>query len=118
MKEKKEMKKTVNYKGNNYTLVFNFNVMQEIQEEYGSVEEWGKLTDGSVGEPNAKAVIFGFTAMLNEGIDIQNEENETDIKPLTLKQVGRMLTEIGLGEMTEKMNEVVVDSTKSEEKNA
>lgn len=114
----KEMKKTIKYKEKDYTLVFNFNVMEEIQEQYGSIEEWGKLSDGSEGEPNAKAVIFGFTAMLNEGIDIENDENGTDIKPLTLKQVGRMLTEIGLGEITNKMNEVVVESTKSEEKNA
>ena len=33
------------------------------------------------GEPNAKAVIFGFTQMLNEGIEIDNEDNGTDTKP-------------------------------------
>jgi len=113
----KEMKKEITYKEKKYNLVFNFNVMQEIQEEYVSVEKWGKLTDGSEGEPNAKAVIFGFTAMLNEGIDIQNEEEETDLKPLTKKQVGRMLTEIGFKNMTDKMHEVVIESSKSEEKN-
>ena len=69
------------------------------------------------GEPNAKAVIYGFTEMLNEGIDIDNEENGTDEKPLTLKQVGRMITEIGLQNATKKLNETVIDSTKSEEKN-
>lgn len=114
----KEINKKIKYKEKDYTLVFNFNVMQEIQEEYGSVEAWGKLTDGSEGEPNAKAVIFGITTMINEGIDIENDENGTDIKPFSLKQVGRMLTEIGLEDMTNKMNEAVVDSTKSEEKNA
>lgn len=114
----KETKKVITYKDKEYTLVFNFNVMQEIQEEYGSVDAWGRLTDGSEGEPNAKAVIFGFTTMLNEAIDIENDENGTDIKPFTLKQVGRMLTEIGFDEMSNKMNEVVVDSTKTEEKNA
>jgi hypothetical protein len=115
--EMKEMKKEINYKDKKYNLVFNFNVMQEIQEEYGSVEEWGKLTDGENGEPNAKAVIFGFTSMINEGIDIKNEEEGTELKPFTKKQVGRMLTEIGLENMTNKMNEVVIESTKSEEKN-
>lgn len=108
------------FKGKEYHLVFNLNVMEVIQNEYGSVEEWGKLTDGSgnSGEPNAKAVIYGFTAMLNEGIDIDNEENGTDEKPLTLKHVGRMITEIGLQSATEKLNKTVVESTKSEEKNA
>lgn len=34
--------------------------MQNIQEKYGTIAKWGELTDGSNGEPNAKAVIFGF----------------------------------------------------------
>ena len=37
--------------------------MEEIQEEYGSVAKWAELTDGSKGEANAKAIIFGYTAM-------------------------------------------------------
>jgi hypothetical protein len=115
----KDINGKLQYKGKEYHLVFNLNVMQAIQNEYGSVDEWGKMTDGSSnnGEPNAKAVIYGFTEMLNEGIDIDNEENGTDDKPLTLKQVGRMITEIGLQNATQKLNETVIDSTKSEEKN-
>ena len=112
------MRNEIEYKGQKYNLVFNLNVMEVIQDEYGTLDEWGKLTDGSTGEPNAKAVVFGFTAMLNEGIDIDNEEKQTNIKPLTHKQVGRILTEIGLREATLKMNNTVIESTKSEEKNA
>ena len=111
----KDINGKIQYKDKEYKLVFNLNVMERIQEEYGSIEEWGNLTSG--GEPNAKAVIFGFTEMLNEGIDIENEENGTDIKPLTLKQVGRMITEIGFQNATEKLSETVVESTKSGEKN-
>lgn len=105
------------YKEKKYKLVFNLNVMERVQEEYGSLDAWGALTEGRTGEPNAKAVIFGFTEMINEGIDIENEENGTDIKPLTLKQVGRMITEIGLNEATDKLNDTVINSTKGEEKN-
>ena len=57
-----ESKITVNDK--EYPVVFNLNVMEEIQEEYGTLEKWGNLTDGTDGEPNAKAVIFGFTEMI------------------------------------------------------
>ena len=115
----KDINGKIQYKDKEYNLVFNLNVMEIIQEKYGTLEEWGNLTDGSKnGEPDAKAVIYGFTAMLNEGIDIENEENGTDIKPLTLKQVGRMITEIGLADATKTLNKTVVDSTKSEEKNA
>lgn len=114
----KEMRVEIEYKGIKYNLVFNLNVMEEIQNEYGTLEKWGKLTDASTGEPNAKAVVFGFTCMINEGIDIDNEEKGTDIKPLTHKQVGRILTELGLKEATMTMNKAVVESTKSDEKNA
>lgn len=109
---------TIEYKSKKYKLVFDMNVMEEIQEKYGSIEKWGELTDGSKGEPNAKAIKFGFTAMLNEGIDIDNEENDTKEKPLTLKQVGRMMTEIGFTNSAEALNKTVVESTKSDEKNA
>ena len=103
------------YKGEEYRLVFNFNVMELIQDEYGTVDAWGELTDGA--EPNAKAVKFGFTAMLNEGIDIDNEENGRSRTPLTTKQVGRMLTEIGLNEAAETMRRTVAGSAPDEEKN-
>ena len=112
----KEMRNEIEYKGVKYNLVFNLIVMEEIQNEYGTLDHWGSLTDGTKGEPNAKAVLFGFTAMLNEGIDIDNEENGTDIKPFTHKQVGRILTEIGLQNATSQMNKTVIESTRSDEK--
>ena len=47
---------TLQYKNKTYKLVFNLNVMEAIQEEYGSVDKWGSLTDGQGnGEPDAKA---------------------------------------------------------------
>lgn len=113
----KDINGKIKYKDKEYSIVFNLNVMEAIQEEYGTLEKWGSLTDGSNGEPNAKAVIFGFMQMINEGIDIENEEKGTDIKPFTLKQVGRIITEVGLMEATKKLNETVVDSTQSTEKN-
>ena len=104
----------IEYKGQKYELVFNLNVMEEIQEEYKTIEKWGELTDGAKGEPNAKAIIFGLTSMINEGIDISNDEKGTDIKPLTLKQVGRLLSEVGLSEATQKLNNTVITSTESD----
>lgn len=114
----KDINGKIQYKDKEYSLVFNLNVMQSIQEKYGTLSKWGELTDGSKGEPNAKAVIFGFTQMLNEGIDINNEDNGTDIKPLTLKQVGRIITEVGITEATDTLNRTVIESTESAEKNA
>lgn len=115
----RDFSKTLEYKDKTFKLVFNLNVMEAIQNEYGTLEHWGELTDGSEkGEPDAKAVIFGFREMINEGIDIENEENGTDNPSLTLKQVGRIITEVGLANATQVLNETVVESTKSDEKNA
>ena len=104
--------------GKTYSLVFNLNVLESIQAEYGSLENWGNLTDGVNGEPNAKAVIFGFAEMMNEGIDIQNDERGTNEPFLTRKQIGRLITKYGLVEATKKLNQTVIDSTQSNEKNA
>ena len=113
---KKESTSEIEYKGEKYELVFNLNVMETIQEEYGSVEKWGDLVEASA-KPKAKDIKFGFTAMLNEGIDIYNEEHEKKRDYFTAKQVGRLLTEIGLSEAAKQLNKTVVDSTKSDEKN-
>ena len=116
--EKKNV--TVNYKDVEYNVVFNLNVMEQLQETYGSISAWADLTEKE--EPDAKAVIVGLMFMLNEGIEIDNEDNEgvdgyTPKKELTTKQVGRLLTEVGLAEVKEKMHDTVINSTKTDEKN-
>lgn len=115
----KDVNGEITYKGKTFKLVFNLNVMEQIQDEYGSVDKWGELTDGRAGEPSAKAVIFGMACMINESIDIDNEDLPEDQKtqPLTLKQVGRLITEVGLLNATKTMNETVIGSTESAEKN-
>jgi len=109
---------TVTYKGKEYKLVFNLNVMENIQEEFGTIEKWTELTSGIKEEANAKAIKFGFTEMINEGLSIEAEENNTEFKPITKNFVGRMLTEIGLENMTKKLQETVIESTQTDEKNA
>ena len=113
----KDTMNTINYKDKEYKIIFNLNVMEQIQEEYGTLDKWGDLTDGVSGEVNVKALIFGLMSMINEGIEIENDEKGTDIPLFNKKQVGRILTELGIKEMTEKVNETVIESTKSDEKN-
>lgn len=92
----KDIMDTLTYKGKEYKLIFNFNVLEEIQSEYGTL---GKLIEDAygqkTGEPSAKALAFIIAAMVNEGIDISNEDlaPESQLKPITLKQANRMLTE-------------------------
>lgn len=117
----KEMEKwpNIDYKGKKYYLVFDMNVVETLQAKYESFNKWSDLvqpTDGT--ECNIEALKFGFCEALNEGIDILNEDLEEKLEFLTLKQVGRIITDIGLREVNEKIQNAVIESTKSEEKNA
>lgn len=123
----KDYKAPLKYRDQTLYLAFDLNVMEEIQDEYGSVETWGDLTSPDpedvldpvsgeiIGtkekEPDLKAVIFGFTAMLNEGVEIANEEDGGHRPPFTKRQVGRIITEIGLENANVTMKKVVTDST-------
>ena len=101
----KEVNSTLEYRGKSYKLVFNLNVMEAIQAEYGTVERWGELTDGKSGEVDIKALIFGITQMINEAIDIDNEDNGANDPFLTHKQVARIVSEIGTKNAAQNMNE-------------
>ena len=81
----KEMRNEIEYKGTKYVVVFNINVMEAIQEEYGTIQNWGDLTEGKSGEADIKAIVFGLTEMINEGIDIQNEEKVNLVKRIGLQ---------------------------------
>ena len=111
------MKSTVVYiktsKGT-YPLVFNLNVMEEIQEAYGSLDNWGKLTKGD-GEPKIKDLKMGIMFMLNEALDMQNEDNGTNEPMLTEKQVGRIMTDVGIDVIVNKIQEITIASAKSED---
>jgi hypothetical protein len=115
------MKNTIVYietEKKKYPLVLNLNVMEEIQEHYGSLAKWGELTQGD-GEPKVKDLKIGVMAMLNEGIDIMNEKDGTNETPLNERQVGRIMTEVTIQGIVQKIQEVTIASNKSgeEEKN-
>ena len=110
------MKNTVVYietADKKYPLLFNLNVMEEIQEHYGSLNEWGKVTQGD-GEPKVKDLKFGVMAMLNEGIDVDNEDHGTNEPLLTSKKVGRIMTEVGIQRVVEAIREITLESVKTE----
>ena len=109
----------ITYKEKEYKVVFNLNVMEAIQEEYGTLDKWTELTSGANQEVNIKALKFGYREMLNEGLSIEAEEKGEEYKPVTPAFVGRMLTDIGLDNMTKTLQETVIESTKTDEgKNA
>lgn len=109
----------IEYKGKKYDVVFDMNVIETLQTKYGSFNKWSDLIQPINGEEcNIEALKFGFCEAINEGIDIANEDKEEKQDFLTLKQIGRIITEIGLKEVNKKVQDAVIESTKSEEKNA
>ena len=119
----KDIEKVLNLNGVEYPVVFNLNVMQAIQDEYGSLDAWGNRTEAKqegdklTKEPDARAVIFGFTEMINEGIDIRNEREKRNDPFLSNRQVGRIITEYGLAKAVALQNQTVIESSQSVEKN-
>jgi len=150
----KEKETTFNVNGKEYKAVFNLNVMQSIQMEYGTFQKWGELTDGyayengerkhkldengnpvtetrkdetgkeievdvfETKEVDIKALIFGIKEMINEAIDIDNETSEEKQSFLTERQVGRLITSMGVQNATIQLNNAVINSTSSnDEKN-
>ena len=112
MKEKLRYIETENKK---YPICFNLNVMEEIQEQYGSMSKWGELVESKVdGEPRVKDLKIGLMIMINEGIDIENENADVKQELLNTKQVGRIIGEIGFTKLTETIKEITVASTKTE----
>lgn len=105
----------VTYKEKEYKVVFNLNVMEAIQEEYGTLDKWTELTSGVNQEVNIKALKFGYTQMLNEALSIEADEKGEEYKLLTPAFVGRMLTDIGLDTMTKTLQNTVIESTQTDE---
>lgn len=113
----KEMMKELKVGNKVYPICFNLNVMENIQEKYGTLQNWMNSIDKKTNEPDVTALKFGFAEMINEAIDIQNEKNEIKEEAVTLKQVGRIITEIGFSEMTGILTNTINESTQNVEKN-
>lgn len=97
-----------------YPLAFTLNVMELIQEKYGSIEKWSELIQKQ-GEPDIKALKFFITEAINEGIEIENEKKDERRKAITNKKVGRILTEIGLNQATKAVAETITESIQTSE---
>ena len=102
----------INYletKTEKYPLVFTLNVMESIQEKYGTIEAWSNLIQRD-GEPDIKALKFFITEAINEGLEIEAERTGEKRKAITSKKAGRILTEIGLSGAASKIMATISDS--------
>lgn len=107
----------VNYletKTEKYPLVFTLNVMEAIQEKYGTIEAWSNLIQRE-GEPDIKALKFFITEAINEGLEIENEKTGEKKKLITAKQAGRILTEVGLSGTANKIMTTISESIQTDD---
>ena len=95
-----------------YPIVFNINVMEELQEAYGSISAWGAIVENAEGgEPKVKDLKIGLMLMINEAIDIENEEKNENTPLLNTKQVGRLISEVGFTQITKIIQGITIAST-------
>ena len=77
---------------------------------------WGEIVENKAGEePKIKDLKYGFMVMINEALDIENENLEEKRQLLTEKQVGRLLTELGIAEAAKKIKELSISSNSTGE---
>ena len=101
-----------------YPIAFTLNVMEAIQDKYGSLEAWGKVLQPEKGEPKIKDLKWTFTQFINEGIDIENEEKNEKRDFITEKQAGRIISVIGMEKITDTIFKTSIESINvGEEKN-
>lgn len=114
--------KHIEVNGIKYPMALTLNVLEDIQIKYGSIAAWGKKLEPEkvenketgeieVQEPSLKDIIWTMQQVINEGIDIENEENGTNRPFLSHKQVGRIITKIGIKESGSIIQELTVNST-------
>lgn len=100
-----------------FPMAFTLNVMERIQEKYGTIKAWSDLVQRE-GEPDIKALKFFITEAINEGLEIESEKTGEKAKTITSKKAGRILTEVGLAGTANKIMTTITESIQVEpEKN-
>lgn len=99
-----------------YPICFNLNVMEEIQNAYGTVADWADIVEKSnTGEPKVSDLKVGLREMINEAIDIQNESSDIKQEFVSLKQVGRIITDAGISNVLSAIKNLSISSTEDKE---
>ena len=98
-----------------FPLAFTLNVMESIQNEYGTLSNWSELIRNQK-EPNIKALKFFITEAINEGIEIENEKSSEKRVSITSSKAGRIITEIGLKKVANTITKMITESMPHDEK--
>lgn len=98
-------------KNETFPFTYSLNVMEALQNEFGSLNEWSDMVEPKDGsEPKIKALLFFFKEAINEGIDIENENSDQPRKFVNERKVGRIITELGVKTVLEQLKGTVIDA--------
>lgn len=98
-----------------FPLAFTLNVMEALQDEYGTLSEWSELIRNQK-EPNIKALKFFITEAINESIEIEDEKSSEKRVSITSSKAGRIITEIGLKKVANTITKMITESMPHDEK--
>lgn len=110
--------KYIETKTEKFPYVYTLNIMEALQNEYGSLNTWGNLIEPQDGgEPNIKALLFFVKESINEAIDIENENSENKRAFISEKKVGRIISEVGMKKINELVKDIIIQATKGNDNN-
>jgi len=110
-----DKKMSITIKGVEFPMAFNLNVLEAIQEKYGSLDVWQNKIQPKKGEAQIKDIKWTLVTFINEGIEIENEQGEKK-ELLTEKQLGRMITNVS--DITRSIANAVTGATPEPDPNA
>jgi len=110
-----DKKMSITIKGVEFPMAFNLNVLEAIQERYGTIEKWQDRIQPKKGEAQIKDIKWTLVTFINEGIEIENENGEKRTL-LTEKQLGRMITNVT--DIAKAITKTVTDSVPVPDPNA
>ena len=104
-----------------YPIMFDFNIICWLQNNYVSINAWYELISPTKdennpdNEPKYEVILESIKEMINEGIDYENDCKNSNRKFLTTKQVGRILTSYGVVNAVAKLKQAMADSADSDD---
>lgn len=86
----KDISKEIVIDNKKYLMVFNLNVMEDLQKKYGSLKKWLDLVNNDDwNKVDLSALKYSLTLMFNEGIDIENDSLSVEQKKTFKRKRGR-----------------------------
>lgn len=104
--------------GETFPLTMDLNVYAVLQEEYGTLNEWHKRTFGDEEhDPKIMDLIGTVRAMVNEGIEIENEAGHPYREPISMTVAGMICQEVSMAGIKDIIRSLGEKSKEDQEEN-